>query len=280
MTRTIRPYILLAIASSLTLWSCGGETANEKEIAAEQTDTTTIDEVAAFQFSYTIGSLPSPLTIFDEITKSNLEVDTRLLNPVSNVVKYTSPVKQALNYGIYGVDLAYLVINEKNSEIYPYYSAAKDLSDEIGIGDLFEKFSSRFKEAKEERDTLARVVDEAYAATDTYLRSNERLETASMILAGSWLECQFILTSQLRKETKNPQNEKLFSRVWEQQVYLDNITKALSEFAGNKDLTEINKQFGELLNMYKELPEVDKIDATQLNKLNEKISSLRNMIIG
>ena len=127
---------------------------------------------------------------------------------------------------------------------------------------------------------MARVVDEAYAATDTYLRSNERLETASMILAGSWLECQFILTSQLVKETKNPQNEKLFSRVWEQQVYLDNITKALSEFAGNKDLTEINKQFGELLNMYKELPEVDKIDATQLNKLNEKISSLRNMIIG
>ena len=57
-------------------------------------------------------------------------------------------------------------------------------------------------------------------------------------------------------------------------------TTSPADHAIHELAAEINKQFGELLNMYKELPEVDKIDATQLNKLNEKISSLRNMIIG
>ncbi|MBL0341797.1 MAG: hypothetical protein IPP71_13170 [Bacteroidetes bacterium] len=204
--------VLAAFAISITLFSCGGnkEAPENSSDATAVQDTTPLDEVANFHFSYTIANLPSPIVIFDEFTKSGLPVDANLLNPSGNVKNYTTTMKQAFNYGIYGVDLAYLVINERNTDIYNYYNASKDLANALNLGETFKKFVDRFEANSENRDSLTRVIDEAYGATDSYLRSNERLETASQILAGSWLECQFITVELLKKVDRNAANEICF----------------------------------------------------------------------
>src|SRR4030095_13639024 len=177
--------LIAAISVSLTLFSCGGDK-NASEQSSDQgnieQDTTPIDEVATFRFSYTIANLPSPIVIFDEFTKSDLPVDVNLLNPSGNVKNYTTSMKQAFNYGIYGVDLAYLVINERNTDIYNYYSASKSLAEDLNLGETFKKFVDRFESNSENRDSLTKVIDEAYGATDAYLRSNDRLEPPSEIL--------------------------------------------------------------------------------------------------
>src|SRR6187402_377812 len=124
--------ILALLTISTAILSCGGEqkpSELENDGTAVVTDTTPIDEVATFRFSYTIANLPSPMTIFDELTKSNLPVETSYLNPSGNVKKYNTTQQMAFNYGIYGVDLAYLVINERNTDIYSYYTASKTLAE-------------------------------------------------------------------------------------------------------------------------------------------------------
>ncbi len=242
-------------------------------------DTTPIDEVATFRFSYTIANLPSPIVIFDEFTKSDLPVDVSLLNPSGNVKKYNTSMKQAFNYGIYGVDLAYLVINERNTDIYNYYSASKTLAEELNLGETFKKFVNRFEANSENRDSLTRVIDEAYGATDAYLRSNERLETASEILAGSWLECQYITVQLLKNIDRTSSNDILFQRVWEQRVYLDNIAKVLGEFSNNPEMATIKADFDSLLEIYKEPADAKAIDKAFLNKLGAKLTEVRANII-
>lgn len=273
----------LAVAAlSVTLFSCGGDKSTSDQ-TGDQTvvaqDTTPIDEVANFRFSYTIANLPSPMVIFDEFAKSKLPVEVNLLNPSSNVKNYTNTTKQAFNYGVYGVDLAYLVINERNTDIYNYYSASKTLAENLNLGETFKKFVDRFEANSENRDSLTKVIDEAYGATDAYLRSNERLETASQILAGSWLECQHITVQLLKNVKRTPENEILFQRVWEQRMYLDNIAKVLGEFTGNPEMASVKTDFDSLLAIYKEPADAAAIDGAFLNKLGDKLTQVRANII-
>jgi len=281
MKKLFAPLALLFSASVFFI-SCGGEQ-KPSELAADAneavTDTTPLDEVATFRFSYTIANLPSPMTIFDEVTKSNLPVDVNLLNPSGNVNRYNTNMQMAFNYGIYGVDLAYLVINERNTDIYSYYSASKQMAEGLNLGETFKKFVNRFEENSENRDSLTRVIDEAYAATDSYLRSNERLETASQILAGSWLECQYITINLLKDVERNASNEILFQRVWEQRVYLDNISKVLGEFTENAEMETVKNDFDGLLEMYKKPSDAASIDKAFLNELAVQLNKVRANII-
>jgi hypothetical protein len=272
--------IIAALAISVTLVCCKSnpEEAQNEETVKVENDTTPINEVGSFRFSYTIANLPSPMQIFDEVTKSNLPVDVTLLNPSSNVKKYNTAMKQAFNYGIYGVDLGYLVINERSTDIYAYYSSSKTLAEALNIGETFKKFVDRFESNSENKDSMKVVIDEAYAATDDYLRSNERLETASEVLAGSWLECQYITVNLLKNATRTPENEILYQRVWEQRVYLDNIAKVLAEFSQNPDMSKIKTDFEELLAMYKEPSDSKEITSAYLNKLSQKLGSVRDNI--
>jgi len=270
------------VALSITLFSCGGDKSASDQTgdqAVVAQDTTPIDEVANFRFSYTIANLPSPMVIFDEFAKSQLPVEVNLLNPSSNVKNYTTTTKQAFNYGVYGVDLAYLVINERNTDIYNYYSASKTLAENLNLGETFKKFVDRFEANSENRDSLTKVIDEAYGATDDYLRSNERLETASQILAGSWLECQHITVQLLKNVKRTPENEILFQRVWVQRMYLDNISKVLGEFTSNPEMASVKADFDGLLAVYKEPADAAAIDGAFLNKLGEKLTRVRANII-
>jgi exo-beta-1,3-glucanase (GH17 family) len=107
--------VLVFIAAALVaLSSCNSPKSDSDankttdSIATSVVDTTPINEVANYKFSYAIANVPSPLEILDEFAKSELPVYTNLLNPVENVDNYQSSLKQTFNYGIYGVDLGYL----------------------------------------------------------------------------------------------------------------------------------------------------------------------------
>src|SRR6185436_6369833 len=90
-----------AFAISIVFYSCGGgKTSDEQADSVTATaDTTPVNEVASFRFTFTIANLPSPLMVLDEFAKSNLPTDLSLLNPVENANNYHNSFKQALNYG-------------------------------------------------------------------------------------------------------------------------------------------------------------------------------------
>jgi hypothetical protein len=271
------------VAVSIFICSCGnnknaGETSGNDSTAAPK-DTTPLNELAGFHFTYTIANLPPPLQVLEEFSKSNLPTDVSLLNPSENVEKYNTTLKQAFNYGIYGVDLGYLVVNNRTLDVIKYYGTTKKLAEQLNMSETFNKFVERFENNSDNKDTLTRVIDEAYAATDEYLRTNERLETASQVMAGSWIECQYLTVGLLKNAERNAENEILFQRVWEQRLYLDNITKLLSEFKDNAELNIIKKDFESLLVIYKEPKDSKDVNKEFLARLDKSLSKARANII-
>jgi len=260
--------------------SCSNKSGEEnKEQTTETKDTMPVSEVATFQFTYTIANLPPPMQVLDEFSKSKLEVNTALLNSADNADKYMTSLKQAMNYGIYGVDLGYLVVNNRTLDAIKYYNTAKNLAAQLGMEETFNQFVNRFETNSNNRDSLTRVIDDAYSATDAYLRSNKRLETASQVLAGSWLECQYLTVKSLLTATRNADNEILYKRVWEQRLYLDNITKLLSEFADSDDSKKIKSDYEALLAIYKEPADEKQIDNAFLTRLASGLEKARQNIV-
>jgi len=273
-------YLSTVIAGLLLTGSCSNKSGEEsKEQTAETKDTMPVSEVATFQFTYTIANLPPPMQVLDEFSKSKLEVNTALLNSADNADKYMTSLKQAMNYGIYGVDLGYLVVNNRTLDAIKYYNTAKKLASQLGMEETFNQFVNRFESNSNNRDSLTRVIDDAYSATDAYLRSNKRLETASQVLAGSWLECQYLTVKSLLKATRNADNEILYKRVWEQRLYLDNITKLLSEFADNDEVKKIKSDYEALLAIYKEPSDEKQIDKAFLTRLASGLEKARQNIV-
>ncbi|HMR47405.1 MAG TPA: hypothetical protein PKC85_11565 [Bacteroidia bacterium] len=273
-------YLSTVIAGLLLTGSCSNNSGEEsKEQTAETKDTMPVSEVATFQFTYTIANLPPPMQVLDEFSKSKLEVNTSLLNPAESADKYMTSLKQAMNYGIYGVDLGYLVVNNRTLDAIKYYNTAKKLAAQLGMEETFNQFVNRFESNSNNRDSLTRVIDDAYSATDAYLRSNKRLETASQVLAGSWLECQYLTVKSLLTATRNADNEILYKRVWEQRLYLDNITKLLSEFADNDEVKKIKSDYEALLTIYKEPSDEKQIDNAFLTRLASGLEKARQNIV-
>ncbi len=273
-------YLTSVIAGLLLTGSCSNKSGEEnKEQTTETKDTMPVSEVATFQFTYTIANLPPPMQVLDEFSKSKLEVNTALLNSADNADKYMTSLKQAMNYGIYGVDLGYLVVNNRTLDAIKYYNTAKNLAAQLGMEETFNQFVNRFETNSNNRDSLTRVIDDAYSDTDAYLRSNKRLETASQVLAGSWLECQYLTVKSLLTATRNADNEILYKRVWEQRLYLDNITKLLSEFADSDDSKKIKSDYEALLAIYKEPADEKQIDNAFLTRLASGLEKARQNIV-
>ena len=271
--------LILFPALFFLLASCGSEPPPAEQEVQAVVEESPASELATFKFSYSIANLPPPMKIVDEFSKSDLPVNVSLLNPVSNASNYHTSLKQAFNYGIYGVDLAYVIFNERTPEILKYYPLVKSLAGQLDMAETFNQYVNRFENNSENRDSLRRITDEVYTATDAFLRSNERLTTASLIMAGSWLECQHIVVNLLLSAEQNDKNAVLYRRVWEQRLYLDNISKLLEEFLDEPKLEDIKIGFDALLEMYMEAQEVEDVDQKHLGKLAKGIAKVRDKVI-
>jgi hypothetical protein len=216
--------------------------------------------------------------VMEEFNSSGFVANTELLNNPDNVDKYHTSMKQAFNYGIYGVDLAYAVVNNRAPDIIKYYSCSKKLAEQLGLGETFSKFVTRFEMNVNSKDSLKRVIDQAYASTDSYLKNNERLKIASEIIAGSWIEGQHITVNLLKDAERTEQNEKLYQRVWEQRLYLENITGIFNEFKDDAEIAKIKKDMDTLLEIYKEPKESREITKDMLVRLSNNLAKIRNYV--
>ena len=64
-------------------------------------------EVAEFKFDIAMLNIPASFKQGDMTAKNSTPFNASLLNPTTNAVKYNDAFKQAINLGIYGVDLGY-----------------------------------------------------------------------------------------------------------------------------------------------------------------------------
>jgi len=281
---------IIAISCTAVLMSCGDNvekkvestTTEVKDTTTKSAETSPTNELADFKFTTLVINIPSPFEIVGMLPKAGVNFSAGLLNPVDNVSKYTTSTKKGLNYGTYVVDLVYLSTNQQFAQIKPYFTTTRDLAKSLDCLESFDKVAGkRLEKSMDKADSINKVMDQLYGEMDSYLRSNDRLLTATQILIGSWVESQYITVTLLKAETKNDKNQILYTKVNEQKNSLAKLVDLLKEYEKEKELKSIIDELKDLNKIYADLKVgTSDIDKALLEKIQIKLGAIRGKIIG
>lgn len=301
MTSNFKYFLFgISISGAALMSGCGEGENNEVSNEVEKIDKKIVDttgNVGPITIGGQIFSIPSPVQTAFLIKDENASFSSEYLNSPSNVNNYSSPFLKALNMGVYGADLGYLTIYDKNDDAMKYLKAVRDLSKDLGLDGAFDdKLAERFSNNIGNKDSMLVFVSEAYTNSDKYLKENDKDEVAAIVLAGGWLESLHI-ACQAALETKS---RKIIERIGEQKRSLESIIAMLNQFSTNQDYDDLVTELEDLYTIYNGItfnyefvaPVTDEgnkvttiksknivnIDDAQLEAIIQKISAIRDEI--
>jgi len=231
---------------AMFLWSCGGgKKPDDQAFLNSLEDSTkkgpTIDEEV---INSILQQIPSPLEISVLLKESGTRYNVGILNNADNLSKYNSNYKKALNLGVYGTDLGYTNIYEKNEDGIKYLSSIKSLADGLNIGQFFDiETIGRLATNSKHLDSLLLITTQNFNSINHYLQTQSRANLSVLLLTGGWVEAMQI-TCQVA--SKDPKNKELMEKIGEQKIILEQIVLLLGFYKDDANMASLLKEMGDL----------------------------------
>lgn len=257
------------VLSSLIFVGCGNDTKDNPETTSN-VDTvkaeTTVKDRPIQKFDNEIFSIPSPIQLGQIIKNSDIDYNEDLLNDPASVKNYTDLANQALNLGVYGADLGYTVLYEKNQNSIQYMKSVQKLSTSVGISDAFDIQTINTIQRNlnnGNKDSLLYVISNAYRKADDFLQVSDRKYIGSLVVVGGWLESMYF-AGILGLQDKSPEIQKM---VGMQKHTLNTIIdKMLIRYLNEPGIEEISDNLKKIRVLFDEVeikyeyakPETDK----------------------
>jgi hypothetical protein len=198
-----------------------------------------------------LKQIPSPIETSVLIKKSGGSYSKEILNPSENAQNYSTNYKKALNLGVYGADLGYINIYEKNKESLYYLNSIKSMADGLSIGQFFDfETIKRLANNNKNADSLLNITTDNFNKINSFLYEQKRSDQSVLILTGGWLEGLNIMC-QIAQKNKNP---KLYERIGEQKIIIDQLVLVLSNYEGaDNNIKLLNDDLKQLQEIYKKV---------------------------
>lgn len=226
------------------------------------------------------------LVISDEMigllaTEDKSLFDKSLLNAAENVKFYTTTKNKAVNMGVYGAELNYLIHFGQTQYSMKYMVASKQLADQIGVAMAFDQQAvEEYQTNAENRDSLINIIFGVYDNARRMLKNEEQFMLSSLVIVGSWIENMYLTTEMFSRTKSTALKSKLVTSILEQKVYMEKILEAIKllDEGDNVFVTEIIKDLQTIDSIYVDFG--DKLLSEEdVKTLNAAISQIRNNII-
>lgn len=218
----MKKYLYLLILT-LGFYACGSDSSddnNSTESHLTEVDASKSAERAA-KAKKVFFTVPSPYETALIFERSGVGYNIGVLNPIDNVNNYSTSVKQALNFGVYGADLSYANIFDQSQQCMFYMNCAKKLADGLGVTSAFDaETMERIETNMNNRDSLMNIINDSYWIADSYLKENGQDYLSALIISGGWIEGLYLGSATLDKD--NP-NAELMESIANQKYSLDNL---------------------------------------------------------
>tara|TARA_B110000046_G_scaffold185757_1_gene229102 strand:+ start:3372 stop:4283 length:912 start_codon:yes stop_codon:yes gene_type:complete len=297
--------LILPISLVFVIVSCGGDVdipsvdtdADELVIVTEEV----LDSAQSMNTNINgkIFSITSPIQMVSLLKSQDDVFNESVLTDPKNVENFTTTFKRAINMGVYGADLGYATIYEKNMQAVSYLGSVDKLSAELGISGAFDAdLVSRFIENGNNQDSMLVIMSEGYRKGDQFLKDNEQHDVASLILTGGWIESLYFATTIFEKT----EDQEIANRISEQKTTLKTIIELLTDFNTEgtytkliDDLKDLKTDFDQIKFNYQYIAPVTmpekfqtnikskssvQVDEEVLNSIITKVDAIRNELIG
>ncbi|MBK7383526.1 MAG: hypothetical protein IPI81_09340 [Flavobacteriales bacterium] len=226
-------------------------------------------------------NIPSPMEMAALLKKAGASYNSKILNDVKNVDKYTAASKQALNLGVYGADLSYASVFNHTQESMFYTSCAKRLADRLGVNNAFNDSTLEAMEKNQnDRDKLLDIISETFWSVDAYLKENGRDNISALMVAGGWMEGLYIAT-QVSSTSDSPE---LRQRIAEQKLSLKDLMALLDTYqTDDAALAGVREDLKAIAALYTDVTVGDggtaALTDAQLAAIRSKAATIRNTYI-
>ncbi len=272
--------LLLGLGITLLVQSCSS--GDKKETKSEElTDNTEITEMQEEPEPLDIV-FPSPLQVASIFKRSGLTYIENVTNDPNKVETYDSQMRKSLNFGVYGADLAYCVLNNQTQKSLEYLANVKDLSNDLGISTVFQadELFATFENNMGNEDSLIYVIAGIQERLDDYIQMNEMNHLSTIYFAGGWVEAMHMGSRVLEASD----DKKLTQHMLEQTLLLETIVRAFDKSPYKEDplISELHKQlkeFDTLVNSFEYIKDrpIEEIPLDEIILTNEEVKSLIEM---
>lgn len=273
--------ILLSV-STLIIFSCSAPADESKEENSQKAETGAEMEMpseAAFQFDLIIANnIASPVKLISDMNKAGLNTyQDGITNPTENLSKYVTANEKALSFGIYGADLSYKSIHNRNEDMAAYLLAIRNLAEDLGLNQLFdEKTMETFDRIKSNPDSIKLFIFDKYDQADAFLRGNDRLLTASLILTGGLIESLHLASSQIESSNSNNEAYLIFL---EQKNTLKSLLTLYETLEAEGKMVPVRADVELLYNKFKEVESYEMFSKENMAPLHQSIDQVRNKLV-
>ena len=238
----IKSINILSIAFVFTLFACStNEGESTEETVAEVSEAEVAESVKSEVDDVLHYSVPTPNELFAVVKNANAEYNKDILNNVENTANYNSKSAQALNFGVYAADLAYVSSLGHIEDASPIFETMRTLSKSLEIENaidkaIYERFQSNLDASNP--DSLFYLSNETYYNAYSYLEENQRGDVLGMIIIGGWIEGLHIILNIAPYE----EGSEIVERIADQKLTLENLLVFTSRIQNE----ELDRVIGEL----------------------------------
>lgn len=192
MKSIIKGFGILA-AGSFLLTACPSPDQPQDDIQIETPpktqNTDTVKVLPVTKVDGAMFSIPSPIQLGRVIQKSGAPYNQDILNDPTASEGYIDLASQSLNLGIYGADLGYCALYDKQQESLGFMKSAQKLSDVLGISDAFDVETIKaIQRNLDNKDSLLYLISNSYRKADDYLQTSDRKQIGVLVIVGGWIE--------------------------------------------------------------------------------------------
>jgi len=192
MKSIIKGFGILA-AGSFLLTACPSPDQPQDDIQIETPpktqNTDTVKVLPVTKVDGAMFSIPSPIQLGRVIQKSGAPYNQDILNDPTASEGYIDLATQSLNLGIYGADLGYCALYDKQQESLGFMKSAQKLSDVLGISDAFDVETIKaIQRNLDNKDSLLYLISNSYRKADDYLQTSDRKQIGALVIVGGWIE--------------------------------------------------------------------------------------------
>lgn len=278
-------FLATSISLSIMLVSCGDKPSEEiaENVTSETPkDTTpiTVNEETKFKFDFAIANIPSPVASINELSNWGVDYNNSLLVDAKKQISASNEFSKALVLGVFNIDMSYAMVNNKGEDVLKYMKTVVTTSDALGLKSAVDQMvGKRAEKNLSNKDSLLKILDEIFVKSDSYLRTNERVYTASSVFAGSWVESLYLTCKITEGVTDAAAKEKAYKHLWDQRFYLKNLTDLLNDYKDKKECVTLNDELKKIHTDIDAIKDPKDMKEANFKAISEKIYALRATIV-
>lgn len=259
-----------ALVAILVFSACSGGSNQENNADTSASDEfDSAKEQVAADVKKVLEDLPPPSEVPYLLMQAGADFNPGVINGLSaeKMADYQkTEASAALNLGVYATDIGYLTSYEESELALDYMGECQKLAAPVGVADAIDYgMISRFESNMENKDSLATIINEVMDKSGERLSQLDELNSAALLLAGSWVEGVYISTQivdqypdDLPEEIRNIVLVELVKIIMNQKTSLNDLLKVLNDVSGSDEVTAMTTELEKVKAIFDgELAEVE-----------------------